>query len=65
MSPHINHIASFTNPFIGLQSFVTEGTKGFHISLKDTDADEFVGVTIIDAELDRSLIKAKKLVKNY
>lgn len=35
-------IAKFANAEFGIESKVVTGSHGFHVTLRDTDADEFV-----------------------
>lgn len=55
-------IEKFTSEDDGVATHVTKGVNGYHVSLKDLDADEFVGVNIICPTLDMAITKAKEIV---
>lgn len=55
-------LATFTNTVDGIQSFVTTGAFGFHVSLKDIDSGEFVGSYICYESLEVATAKAKEIV---
>ena len=55
-------IAKFENLEDGVESYVSTGSFGFHVSLKDTDADEFVGTVICFKDEAKAIAKAKEIV---
>ena len=55
-------IATYENKEYGIKSFVTTCTMGFYVSLKDTDADKFVGECLSFADQALAIAKAKELV---
>ena len=55
-------IAKFENIEDGVESYVSTGSFGFHVSLKDTDADEFVGTVICFKDEAKAFAKAKEIV---
>ena len=55
-------IAKFENKGYGIESYVVSGFGCFHVSLKDVDADEFVGITIRYKTESNAIAKAKELV---
>ena len=57
-----NIIAKFENVEDGIESYVTEGAFGFHVSLKDVDANEFVGSVICFKDEAKAIAKAKEIV---
>lgn len=54
-------VAKFENIEDGVESYVTIGAFGFHVSLKDTDADEFVGTSICYKDKSRAIAKAAEI----
>lgn len=54
-------IAKFENTDYGIESYVTVGANGFHVSLKDLDADEFVPVVTIYKNKNVAIKKAKEI----
>jgi hypothetical protein len=58
----IDIIKTFINVKDGLKTYVTKHERGFAVSLKDTDADEFAGITLIYPELKKALADAEKIV---
>ena len=57
-------ISSYKNDEDGLESFVTAGRFGFHVSLKDTDADQFVGTVVCYQNQDQAITTAQQIVLN-
>jgi hypothetical protein len=55
-------VAKFENKEDGIESYVTVGHMGYHVTLKDTDAGEFVGVALCYSDKDAALIKAKEII---
>lgn len=55
-------IAKFKNTDYGIESYVTIGHLGFHVSLKDTDANKFVGLVVCYKEKDKAISKAMEIV---
>ena len=55
-------IEKFTNEEDGVETQVTKGANGYHVSLMDLDAGEFVGINIICPTLDMAVTKAKEIV---
>ena len=57
-----NQIATFCNPELGIASIVTTTSKGFAVTLLDTDAEQIVGTYIYPvAMLAQAINKAKHL----
>ena len=59
----MEYIAKFTNDEDGVESYVTEGHLGFHVSIKDTDADEYLGINICYKNVDAAIAKAREIVQ--
>jgi len=55
-------VATFKNEEHNMQSFVTIGAFGFHVSLQDLDSGEFVATVRIFKEEQNAIEHAKKLV---
>jgi hypothetical protein len=55
-------VATFKNEQYQMQSFVTTGSYGFHVSLQDLDSGEFVGLVTCFKEEEKAVNHAKKLV---
>lgn len=55
-------ITSFTNKEYGITAFITKGATGFHVSLRDDDANEFVATVIIFKTLELAIAKAKEII---
>ena len=56
-------IKKFTNKDDGIESYVTKGANGYHVSLKDLDANAFVSINTICPTLEMATLKAKMIVK--
>ncbi len=52
----------FNNDEDGVESLVVVGDRGFHVVLRDTDADESVGVVLIFQDFESAVAKAKTLI---
>lgn len=55
-------VATFKNEEFNMQSFVTIGSYGFHVSLKDLDSDEFVSTVKCFKDQEKAIEHAQKLV---
>lgn len=52
-------INTFKNEEDGIEVYVTVGNMGFHVSIKDTDGDEFVGIVLGFKDKAKALKKAE------
>lgn len=57
-----NVIATFTNIEDAMTAFVTEGEKGFHVSLRDDDSMEFAPFVTIFPTAEMAIEKAKSVL---
>jgi hypothetical protein len=55
-------IVKFANEADGIEAVVAEISQGFSVTLRDTDADEYVGIALIYKNLDLAIAKAKEVV---
>ena len=55
------YLAHYINEDDGVESIVVEGDYGYHVVLRDTDADETVGV-IAFPSLETAKAKAESLI---
>lgn len=53
---------TFKNKEYGMIAYVNEHVKGFSVTLKDADADEFVPMAVIYSTVDAAITSAKKAV---
>lgn len=53
-------LRTYTNAADGLEAYVTTHRDGFAVSLKDTDAGEFVGLVMIYPTLERADVSAQQ-----
>ena len=56
-------IQKFENKEYGIESYVTLGTNGFHVSIKDMDAGEFLPMVNIYKDEKVAISKAKDICK--
>ena len=54
-------ITTFENVEDGIKTFVTVHELGFSVSLKDTDANEFLGESIVYPNVENAIVKAKAI----
>jgi hypothetical protein len=54
-------IETFLNSETQMMSYVSKHVKGFSVTLKDVDADQFVGFAIIYPTLEAAILKAKEV----
>jgi len=57
-----SHIATFKNEQTNMQSFVTLGKFGFHVSLQDLDSGEFVPMALCYKDESKAIKKAQEVV---
>lgn len=55
-------IYSAINEMDGVEVRVAEISSGFSVTLRDTDADEVVGIALIYPTAERAINKAKEVV---
>lgn len=55
-------IATFTNNETNITSFVTLGTRGYHVSIRDDDCGEFFPAAKIFKDKEQAIALAKKIV---
>jgi hypothetical protein len=55
-------VETFKNIEDGVESYVTSGYFGFHVSLKDTDSGEFLGICLCYKDKHKALSKAQEIV---
>ena len=55
-------LATFENAEDGIKSYVAKVSKGYSVSLQDTDSGEFVPVSIIYPDVERAILKAKEII---
>lgn len=58
-----NIIETFKNDEDGVEVFVSTGNMGFHVSIKDLDGDDFVGVVLGFKDKAVALKKAENIAK--
>jgi len=56
-------IAHYENTEYGIESFVVTGNESFNVCLKDTDANEFIGIVIKFKDKIHAINKAKEIVE--
>lgn len=59
-----NQIATFVNPGLGIAATVTGITKGYAVTLMDTDAEQIVGTYIYPAAMLAQAINKAKVLAN-
>lgn len=56
-------MTTFENEELGIRAELTEGDKGFHVGLRDTDSDETLGVVRCFPKREDAVEYAESLVK--